>query len=96
MAVIEVLTFRTVPDVDETEFLDADQQVQTEFVYAQPGVLRRTTARGDDGWLVITLWGSPGDADASARAARDHDTVSRWARYVEPTSITTRRYHTLD
>jgi hypothetical protein len=96
MAVIEVLTFRTVPDVDEAEFLDADQQVQTEFVYAQPGVLRRTTARDGDDWLVLTMWGSSGDADASARAARDDDTVSRWARNLEPTSVTTRRYHTLD
>jgi hypothetical protein len=96
MTVIEVVTFRIIPDVDEAQFLDADHQVQTEFVYAQPGALRRTTARGGEDWLVVSLWASSGDADASARAAQDDAAVSRWARCIEPSSIITRRYDTLD
>jgi hypothetical protein len=98
MAVIDVVTFRLAPGVDEEEFLDADQRAQTEVFYAQPGLLRRTTARAGAGgdWLVLTLWASPGDADASADASRDTEEVSRWMACIEPPSVTTRRYATLD
>jgi hypothetical protein len=97
MGVIEVLTFRLAPGVDEVEFLNADQRAQTEFLYYQPGMLRRTTARavGDD-WLVVTLWGSTHDADASAEAGRDDATISRWSSFVERSSVTTKRYDTLE
>ncbi len=57
MAVVEVVTFRLAADVEQGEFLVADKRAQTEFLYMQPGLLRRTTARAMDGeWLVVTLW----------------------------------------
>jgi hypothetical protein len=97
MAVIEVLTFRLADGVDQDEFLDADQQAQTEFLYNQRGLLRRTTARGADGeWLVVTLWASGPDTDVSAAAGRDDPTVSRLTSLLDPSSVTTRRYNTLD
>jgi hypothetical protein len=97
MAVIEVRTFRLADGVDQDEFLDADQRAQTEFVYNQRGLLRRTTARGADGqWLVVTLWASELDADASTTAGRDDPTVSRLTSLLDPSSVATRRYHTLD
>jgi hypothetical protein len=97
MAVIEVVTFRLAPGVDEDRFRDADQRAQTEFVYGRPGVLRRTTARGADGeWLVVTLWGSAQDADASAAAARDDAAMTRWDTCVDGSTVTTRRFDTLD
>src|SRR5260370_35054776 len=65
MAVIEVLTFGLDSQTEEAEFLAADKRVQTEFFYQQPGLVRRTTARGDDGgWLIVSLWGSQANADA--------------------------------
>jgi hypothetical protein len=97
MAVIEMVTFRLAPGVGEEEFLDADQRAQTEVLYAQRGMLRRTTARGaGEEWLVLTLWGSPDDADASDEACREETAVSRWLACMELPSVTTRRYHTLD
>ena len=97
MAVIEVVTFRLAPGVDEARFRDADQRAQTEFVYGRRGILRRTTARGSDGeWLVVTLWGSAADAEASAAAARDDAAMTRWATLVDGSSVTTRRFDTLE
>lgn len=97
MAVIEVVTFRLAPGVDEDQFRDADQRAQTEFVYGQRGALRRTTARGSDGeWLVVTLWGSDHDAEASAAAARDDATMARWGTFVDRSSVSTRRFDTLE
>jgi hypothetical protein len=64
-AVIEIMRFRLPPGADEAAFLAADRRVQEEFAYHQPGLLRRTTARGQDGgWIVIDLWRSAADADA--------------------------------
>ena len=55
--IIEVRTFRITSD--ETTFLAADKALQEELMLRNRGMLRRTTARGDEGeWLVLTLWGS--------------------------------------
>jgi heme-degrading monooxygenase HmoA len=97
MAVIETMTFRLRPGTGEEEFLLADRRVQTEFVPNHPGFLRRTTARGEDGqWVVISLWASEADAEASAARGVDHPVVAEFMAAVEPTSVTTRRYSSLD
>jgi hypothetical protein len=70
--VIELTTFRLRDDVDEADFVAADAAAQTGFFYQQPGLVRRTTARGPDGeWLVVTWWGSAVEADAAATALDD-------------------------
>jgi hypothetical protein len=94
---IEILTFRLKPEADESEFLDADRQLQTEFAYQQPGLIRRTTARGGAGeWTVIDLWRSDADADAcDARWAND-PIAQRFMSFVDPATVQTRRYATLD
>lgn len=97
MPVLEVLTFRLAADVDEDGFLKADRQAQVEFLYKQRGLLRRTTARGEGGeWLVVTVWGSSPDADASATASEDDPAISRFKSLLDPATITTRRFNTLD
>lgn len=55
--IIEVRTFRTT--CDEETFLTADHQEQHDLQVRNRGLVRRSTARGDNGeWLVLTLWGS--------------------------------------
>src|SRR4051794_35326789 len=72
--VIETTTFRVREGVGDAELLEADERVRTGVLYAQPGLVRATTARGDNGeWIVIVLWASPGDADAGAAAAAADD-----------------------
>lgn len=84
---VETAVFRLAPGVDEADFLAADRRVQTERIPNQPGFLRRTTARGDDGtWLVITLWDSAESADAFS-----HDDFAGLV-----VDETTARYTTLD
>lgn len=63
----EILTFRLAPGIDEAAFRAIDERVQTEFFYQQPGFLRRTLGRHDDGrWLALTIW-----ADVDAATAAD-------------------------
>jgi hypothetical protein len=94
---IVVWTFRLKDDVSEADFLAANERLQTEFVYLQPGFVRRTTARGKDGeWLVIGVWGSRAEAFAAREIAKD-DLVSRTANaMVEPSSVQVKRFETLD
>ncbi len=93
---IEILRFRLGPDVDEAVFLAADRRVQEEFAYQQPGLLRRTTARGRDGsWIVIDLWRSDADADAcDARWQRD-PVAQEFMALVDRQSVTVERYEQL-
>jgi hypothetical protein len=94
---IEIMRFRLAPGADEEAFTAADSRVQSDFAYRQPGLLRRTTARGPDGsWIVIDLWRSAADADAAdARWGRDPATAA-FMGFVDAASVGTERYDTLD
>jgi len=96
-AVIEIMRFRLPPGGDEAAFLAADRKVQEEFAYHQPGLLRRTTARGEDGsWIVIDLWRSAEDADA-CDARWEHDPVTQaFMALLNRSTVTTERYQELD
>ena len=94
---IEIVTFRPATGVAEATFLEADKRAQDGFYNLQPGMLRRTTSRADDGeWMVQLLWWSSDQADAAhARAAGD-PAAGAFASCVDPATLRTRRYHTLD
>jgi hypothetical protein len=95
--VIEILTFRLRDGADEGAFLAADKWVQSGFAYQQPGLVRRTTARGQGGeWVVIDLWRSAEDADAcDARWAEDPGT-QEFMSFVDETTVKSARYFELD
>lgn len=100
MAVIETMTFRLVDGADEAAFLAVDKRLQTEFAYQQPGLLRRTTARGVGDrageWVVIDLWARAEDADACAEGW-DHDPLAQeLMSHVDPATLEVRRYTDLD
>jgi hypothetical protein len=95
MAVVDVTTFRLTGD--EQSFRAADARMQTEFTYLQPGCLRRTTARSDNGeWVVITLWATAGDADAATAAARTDQIAAAFQACVDDESVRNRRYTLLE
>jgi hypothetical protein len=97
VSLIEITTFRLVPDAEEQAFLDADRRFQTEVIPNHAGFLRRTTARGDDGgWLVVVLWRSTQDADASGRLASDHPATHDLNALVDGATVRTTRHTTLD
>jgi quinol monooxygenase YgiN len=93
MTVIEILRFRLIEGADESAFLVADKSVQEEFAYQQSGLLRRTTARSDDGeWVVIEIWESAEAADAGA-VNRDADpSVAVLKTFVDAATLSQVRY----
>jgi hypothetical protein len=94
--VIELLVFSLAKGADEAAFLAADRRVQTEFAYQQPGLLRRTTARGkNDSWAVLDIWASEAQAD-DCNTRWETDPVAReFMTFVDPATVRTARFHEL-
>ena len=94
---IEILTFRLLEGADEAAFREADRRVQVEFAYAQPGLVRRTTARGDDGeWVVIDIWASSEAAEACDERWGGDDVTQGFMSFVDAGSARSSRYSTLE
>jgi hypothetical protein len=94
---IEIMTFRLRPESSEAEFLVADRQVQTEFAYHQPGMIRRTTGRNPDGtWVVIDLWASPTEAAAYLDGWHQEPAPLAFMALIDEASVVTQTYQTLD
>jgi hypothetical protein len=97
MAVIETTTLRLAHGVDDATFLAADEKVRTGFLYRQPGLMRATTARGDDGeWIVAVLWASDDDADAAAARAETDPAYAALTALIDGATLHRRRYTTFD
>ncbi|MBV8386608.1 MAG: hypothetical protein JO248_09550 [Acidimicrobiia bacterium] len=95
MAVIETRTFRLADGIDEAEFLEADEQARTGFLYHQAGMMRATTARADAGeWIVVVLWASYEDADAAAEVERTDPHMDRFDHMTA--GADRKRYSTFD
>lgn len=93
---IEIMRFRLLPSASEAEFLAADKRLQTAYAYQQPGLERRTTARGHDGdWIVIDLWRSATDSCASNERWDSDEHVAAFMALVDRATVTTARYETL-
>jgi hypothetical protein len=95
--VIELLVFNLKDGADEAAFLACDRRVQVEFAYQQPGLLRRTTARGERGsWAVLDIWSSAEAGDAcDARWAED-PLAQEFMSFVDPATVRTARFFELD
>jgi hypothetical protein len=95
--VIETLRFELRSGADEGAFLAADKRLQSAFAYHQSGLLRRTTARGEDsGWLVVSLWDSPASADAGDPLRADHEACRAFVSFIDRATLRSDRYQELD
>jgi hypothetical protein len=95
--IIELMTFRLREGVAEADFLAADGRVQTEFAYHQSGMVRRTTARGQDGdWVVVDLWRSAADADACLDGWHRDPAPRAFMALVDEGTVRVQRFQTLD
>jgi hypothetical protein len=94
---IEIVSFHLVEGADLDGFLAADATAQAEFAYAQPGLVRRTTARGEDGgWAVFTLWADLASANASAEAAPRDPNMAHLLSFIDRATFDVKRYVELE
>lgn len=94
---IEIMRFRLRPDADEESFRTLEARVQTELVYQQPGLLRRTVAKSADGeWIVIEIWLTEGHAGAFAADREGAPLYTRYLSHIDSSTVWTNRYSTFD
>jgi heme-degrading monooxygenase HmoA len=94
--VVDVTTFRLAAGTAEDDFLAADRRWQTELVPNREGFVRRTTARRDGEWIVITLWANEADARAFEADSAAHEVRRTFDQHIEAASRRAARYDTLD
>jgi heme-degrading monooxygenase HmoA len=91
--VVEIITLRLRDGVNDTQFLAANQRVESEHVVRQPGFISRQTARGDSGeWLVIVHWASLSAADASMASFTSAPATQGFMAVIDGSSMTMKRY----
>jgi hypothetical protein len=94
--VIEIVTLSLASDADPADFVAVDATMQQEFFYLQPGLVRRTTARADDGtWLIVTIWEADANADAAFAQLPSAPASAKWLQLVDRESLQRKRYNTL-
>ena len=94
---IVITTFRLRPETDEEAFLALDTRMQTELAYHEAGLVRRTTARSAGGrWLVIEIWRSEEDADASASDRADSSLHGEYRSLIDGQALQSDRFTTFD
>ena len=100
MAILETMTFRLRLVGDEQSFVLADKNLQSDFAYQQPGLVRRTTARGEGDrageWIVVDLWETAEAADAAADRWNESLIAQAFMAFVDPDSVEIRRYRDLE
>lgn len=91
----EILTFRLAPGVDTATFREIDERIQVEFAYQQPGFVRRTLGRHDDGrWLALTIWADAESALAAQTVFDENDLGREFAASV--TDVVVERFRGAD
>ena len=94
---MELLVFSLVEGADEDAFLAADKRVQADFAYQQPGLLRRTTARGkNDSWAVLDLWATEQAADECNTRWESDPAARAFMAFVDPATVRTARFYELE
>ena len=84
----EILTFRLAVGVDTETIRSIDERIQVEFAYQQPGIIRRTLGRHDDGrWLALTIWADAESAAVAQRVFDESDLGSEFAALVTDTVV---------
>jgi hypothetical protein len=94
---IEINTFRLADGVSDDVYLAADERVRTGFVYHQPGIVRSTTCRAENGeWAVILFWASDEEADSAAAKVGDSPEYRELGGLIDQSTLQQRRYTTFD
>ncbi len=91
------MTFKLRKGVSDEVLLVADRAVQTDFAYHQPGMVRRTMARGADGeWMVLDFWDSAEHAESCLVGWHGEPAPRAFTALLEEATVHTDRYETLD
>jgi hypothetical protein len=93
--IIELMAFSLKGGADEAAFIAADKRLQAEFAYQQPGMMRRTTARSDNNWIVLDLWDTEEHAEACSQKWDGDPIAAEFMSFVDGATVRSKRYEDL-
>ena len=81
------MRFRLTESTSVEDFAALNERFQTEFMYQQTGLRRRTVAQDLNGqWLVLTIWTSKADVHHAEHEAAQSPVAQQFAACIEPSS----------
>lgn len=93
MTTVETIRFHLRDSIDDDEFRELNQLVETEYMAKRPGFRSRETLRSEDGeWLVIVHWASEEDAKATIDQFFHAPETQRFIAAVDTTTVASGRY----
>lgn len=84
--VMEVVTFRLSPGMDEAAFLAAARGTE-EALARQPGFIARRLLKGEDGWTDLVEWQDLAAAETAAGAMMADPAFAPFLAAIDPESI---------
>jgi hypothetical protein len=96
MATIETTSFDLADGVSDDAFLTMDGRFETEFVYQQPGLIRRTmTKAGGQRWQSFVVWYDSASAEASLANEHVASVASEHRLMIKVDSVERHRFDTV-
>ena len=91
--VIEITTFNINSDVDTATFEARDGEIEQDFASQQPGFIRRTSGKDQDGkYAVIVFWETLEDADNSIAAFGSDPSVADYFGMIDGSTFSALRF----
>ena len=85
--VLEIVTFRTAKDADESAFLDAARDTET-MLRERGSLIRRMLTKADDGtWTDVVEWTSMDEAVSAAKDVMEEPSFMPFMSMIDPESV---------
>lgn len=94
MACFDIIRFELASSVSEDEFRAADTEMQHWCYLNLPGIMRRTTARNQQQWIVVHLFESTDQCGIGHLDSID-EPVRQWASMIDRGTISHETYSLL-
>ena len=84
--VIERVCFRTLPSIDEAQFVAAAAEI-TDWARRQPGFAYRTLVRDGDEWIDLVFWRDIDAAKAASAAFMAANAECAFMTMIDPATV---------
>ena len=84
---VELTSFQLVEGANEAKFIEAANQMQSEFLNEQAGFVKRTLVRGDNGWTDFVYWQNPESMQNAMQKAESSPEVAPFMQMINFESV---------
>ncbi len=87
-SVIEIVEFRTVPEMNDEEFIKIVEVLESDFHYRQSGFIDSELGKVKEGrWVIIQHWQSMAELKAVIKMMMKEPMTEEFRRAIDPASV---------